>query len=186
MGLHLSSGKKTIIPTAARHGDMAGGGWNYRTAYFMDFDGKYYKTTISVAEGAGGSIVYNVGHMKEEAFPRIKGSYAEKGNGPRGNASANSIRQTAANSQEKSSDKVQSSMRDSAGRELQEIWDNALMDAARNNRGTARETAESRQQASSRKKYWRPDLAENEWQLLERRMAEEIGSRENYLDDATK
>ena len=32
-------------------------------------------------------------------------------------------------------------------RELQEIWDNALMDAARNNRGTARETAESRQQA---------------------------------------
>lgn len=71
-------------------------------------------------------------------------------------------------------------------RELQEIWDNALMDAARNNRGTARETAESRQQASSRKKYWRPDLAENEWQLLERRMAEEIGSRENFLDEATK
>ena len=34
-------------------------------------------------------------------------------------------------------------------RELQEIWDNALMDAARNNRGTAREAApaESRQQA---------------------------------------
>lgn len=34
-------------------------------------------------------------------------------------------------------------------RELQEIWDNALMDAARNNRGTAQETApaESRQQA---------------------------------------
>lgn len=71
-------------------------------------------------------------------------------------------------------------------RELQEIWDNALVDAARNNRGTARETAESRQQASSRKKYWRPDLAENEWQLLERRMAEEIGSRENFLDEATK
>ena len=69
-------------------------------------------------------------------------------------------------------------------RELQEIWDNALMDAARNNRGTVE--AESRQQASSRKKYWRPDLAENEWQLLERRMAEEIGSRENFLDEATK
>lgn len=31
-------------------------------------------------------------------------------------------------------------------RELQEIWDNALMDAARNNRGTTRETAESRWQ----------------------------------------
>lgn len=31
-------------------------------------------------------------------------------------------------------------------RELQEIWDNALMDAARNNRGTSREAAESRWQ----------------------------------------
>lgn len=115
-----SKGKKTIIDKDARHGDMASGGWNYRTAYFMDFDGKYYKTTISVAEGAGGSIVYNVGHMKEEAFPKIKGSYAEKGNGPRGNTSTNSIRQSNDNSQEKSSDKVQSSMRDSAGRELTE------------------------------------------------------------------
>lgn len=69
-------------------------------------------------------------------------------------------------------------------RELQEIWDNALMDAARNNRGTVE--AESRQQASPRKKYWRPDLTENEWRLLERRMGEKIGSRENFLDEATK
>lgn len=29
--------------------------------------------------------------MKEEAFPKIKGSYAENGNGPQGNASTNSI-----------------------------------------------------------------------------------------------
>ena len=132
-----SKGKKTVIDKDARHGDMASGGWNYRTAYFMDFDGKYYKTTISVAEGSGGSVVYNVGHMKEEAFPKIKGSYAEKGNGPRGNTSTNSIRQSNDNSQEKSSDKTQSSVRD-----------NALVDAARNNRGTARESApaESRQQ----------------------------------------
>ena len=36
-------------------------------------------------------------------------------------------------------------------RELQEIWDNALMDAARNNRGTVEKTApaESRQQAQA-------------------------------------
>ena len=69
-------------------------------------------------------------------------------------------------------------------RELQEMRDNALVDAARNNRGTVE--AESRQQASPRKKYWRPDLTENEWRLLERRMGEEIGSRENFLDEATK
>ena len=134
-----SKGKKTIIDKDARHGDMASGGWNYQTAYFMDFDGKYYKTTISVAEGAGGSIVYNVGKMQERSTPQIGGSSGKAG-ALRGNASderpstrrtlhadvtqsaesgesnaqpsANSIRQTAENSQEKSSDKVQNQQRD--------------------------------------------------------------------------
>lgn len=114
-----SKGKKTIIDKDARHGDMASGGWNYRTAYFMDFDGKYYKTTISVAEGSGGSIVYNVGKMQERSTPQIGGSSGKAG-ALRGNASTNSIRQSNDNSQEKSSDKVQSSMRDSVGRELTE------------------------------------------------------------------
>lgn len=98
-----SKGQKTIIDKDARHGDMASGGWNYRTAYFMDFDGKYYKTTISVAEGAGGSIVYNVGKMQEKSTPQIDGSSGKAG-ALRGNASANSIRQSNDNSQEKSSD----------------------------------------------------------------------------------
>lgn len=140
-----SKGKKTVIDKDARHGDMASGGWNYRTAYFMDFDGKYYKTTISVAEGAGGSIVYNVGKMQERSTPQIGGSSGKAGalrgnasnerlstrrtlhaddtqstGGELGNAqpSVNSIRQSNDNSQEKSSDKVQNSARDSAGREL--------------------------------------------------------------------
>ena len=52
--------------------------------------------------------------------------------------------------------------------------------------GATEGTAESRTQYKTRGKYWRPDLKGSEWQLLERRMAEEIGSRENYLDDATK
>lgn len=68
--------------------------------------------------------------------------------------------------------------------ELQEIWDNALVDASRNGRGMVE--TDNRAQASARKKYWRPDLAENEWRLLERRMGEEIRSRENFLDEATK
>ena len=68
--------------------------------------------------------------------------------------------------------------------ELQKIWDNALVDAARNGRGTVE--TDNRAQASARKKYWRPDLTENEWRLLERRMGEEIRSRENFLDEATK
>ena len=84
-------GKKNTPDYNARHGAMAADGWNYRTAYFRDFDGRYYKVTISTALNPEGTIIYNVGHMKEEAFPKIKGSYAENGNGPRGNASTNSI-----------------------------------------------------------------------------------------------
>ena len=84
-------GKKNTPDYNARHGAMAADGWNYRTAYFRDFDGRYYKVTISTALNPEGRIIYNVGHMKEEAFPKIKGSYAENGNGPRGNASTNSI-----------------------------------------------------------------------------------------------
>lgn len=52
--------------------------------------------------------------------------------------------------------------------------------------GTTESTAESKTQYKTRGKYWRPDLKGSEWQLLERRMAEEIGSRENFLDEATK
>lgn len=89
---HISMrGKKNTPDYNARHGAMAADGWNYRTAYFRDFDGRYYMVTISTALNPEGTIIYNVGHMKEEAFPKIKGSYAENGNGPRGNASTNSI-----------------------------------------------------------------------------------------------
>lgn len=72
-----------------RHGDMANGGWAYRTAYFEDFDGRYYAVTISTALGPDGKMVYNIGQMKEEANPKVKGSRAENGNGPRGFASSN-------------------------------------------------------------------------------------------------
>lgn len=52
--------------------------------------------------------------------------------------------------------------------------------------GTTESAAGSKAQYKTRGKYWRPDLKDSEWKLLERRMAEEIGSGENYLDDATK
>lgn len=81
---------------------MASGGWMYRNAYFMDFDGKYYKVTVPTAKGNGGIVIYNIGQMKEEALPKIKGSYAGNGNDPRGNASIGSIRSSGGNSQEKS------------------------------------------------------------------------------------
>lgn len=81
---------------------MATDGWNYRKAYFQDFDGRYYSVTISVAKGANGNVVYNIGNMKEEASPKVKGSSAGNGNGPRGFASSDTrIRSPEQKSQEK-------------------------------------------------------------------------------------
>lgn len=100
-------GKKNVSDADSRHGDMASEGWNYRTAYFMDFDGKYYRVTISVAQGADGKMIYNIGQMKEEASPKVKGSSAETGNGPRGFASSeNSIRNGGENVKQKNSEVV--------------------------------------------------------------------------------
>ena len=70
---------------------MAADGWNYRKAYFQDFDGKYYSVTISIAKDVNGNVVYNIGNMKEEASPKVEGSDAENGNGPRGFASSSPI-----------------------------------------------------------------------------------------------
>lgn len=68
-----------------------------------------------------------------------------------------------------------------------EAFDKTAEAAVKNyQQGTTESTAESKTQYKTRGKYWRPDLKDSEWQLLERRMAEEIGSGENYLDDATK
>lgn len=76
----------------SRHGEMASGGWAYRTAFFEDFDGSYYEVTISVALSADGNMVYNIGQIKKEAHPKIKGSRANNDDGPRGFASSdNSI-----------------------------------------------------------------------------------------------
>lgn len=109
---------------------MASGGWMYRNAYFMDFDGKYYKVTVSAAKGNGGIVIYNIGQMKEEALPKIKGSYAGNGNDPRGNAFIDSIRSSGGNSQEKSGESALYQRRDSTRTERDVLSDAADGDAA--------------------------------------------------------
>ena len=83
-------GNRTVNDYGGRHGSMASGGWNYRTAYFEDFDGKYYEIKISVAQSADGSMLYNIGDMKERSTPqKINGSSAAGGGALRGSASQN-------------------------------------------------------------------------------------------------
>ena len=47
-------------------------GFSYRTAYFKDFDGQYYKLTISVGENGSVSTVYNVGRINKDTLPNGK------------------------------------------------------------------------------------------------------------------
>lgn len=79
-------GDRNVVDHNSRHGDMASSGWNYRTAFFKDFDGKYYKVTISTAQSADGKMIYNIGQMQERSIPQINGSSAADSGALRGNA----------------------------------------------------------------------------------------------------
>lgn len=72
-------GNQIIADEGGIHGDMAKDGWNYRRAFFMDFDGKYYSLNISVAIGSQGKIVYNIANIRKRSFPISKGSSAKSG-----------------------------------------------------------------------------------------------------------
>ena len=92
------------------HGSLAKNGWFYRTAWFSDFDGQYYRVTISTADGDNGVVVYNVGKIEKRTSPtKIRGSsdsVAETGARQEKFSSTATIRQTEGNSQEKSSGKA--------------------------------------------------------------------------------
>ncbi len=121
-------GKKTVADADNKHGAMASAGWNYRTAYFLDFDGKYYRCTISVSISKNGNAVYNIGEMKERSFPTaqkaLSGSSANSGALGREASSQGSIR--------KSSEDVNSySVDDNLEYELYEVY-NGTFDASKN------------------------------------------------------
>ena len=92
------------------HGSLAKNGWFYRTAWFSDFDGQYYRVTISTADGDNGVVVYNVGKIEKRTSPtKIRGSsdsVTETGARQEKSSSMATIRQTEGNSQEKSSGKA--------------------------------------------------------------------------------
>lgn len=76
--LEVSRGDKRSKDYDERHGDFAKGGWQYRTAYFMDGDGQYYQMRISTALNDDGKIAYNIGKIKKRNRPMI-GSSSERG-----------------------------------------------------------------------------------------------------------
>ena len=70
--------------------------------------------------------------------------------------------------------------------ELQKRWDDALVGASRNLQRSKAEAESAGEKASVRGKYWRPDLNRSEWNLLNRRLEEEIESSGQYIDESTK
>lgn len=90
-------GDRNVVDHNSRHGGMASGGWNYRTAFFKDFDGKYYKITISTAQSADGRMIYNIGQMQERSTPQIDGSSTANSGALRGGASVDSLSRGAQN-----------------------------------------------------------------------------------------
>ena len=60
----ISKVKPQKAPDSKNH-SFAKDGFTYRTAYFEDFDGKYYRITLSIGNNGTVATVYNVGEIKE-------------------------------------------------------------------------------------------------------------------------
>lgn len=62
-----TGGKKRTADTKSH--DFAKDGFSYRTAYFQDFDGSYYKLKLSVGNNGTVATVYNVGKINKDSLP---------------------------------------------------------------------------------------------------------------------
>lgn len=73
----VSRGKGTKAVDTKAH-SFAREGWNYRTAYFEDFDGKYYSFQISVGKDRKVNTIYNVNKIKGSGAPEwLKGTHPQ-------------------------------------------------------------------------------------------------------------
>lgn len=67
----VSKTKKQKASDTKNH-PFAKDGFTYRTAYFEDFDGKYYKITLSIGNNGNVATIYNVGEIKENVSSSAK------------------------------------------------------------------------------------------------------------------
>lgn len=81
---------KKLIPDYKSH-SFAKDGFNYRTAFFEDFNGDYYKLTMSVGKNGNINTIYNVGKLEQRKRPVISGSSVN--NGASGSLTINNISQ---------------------------------------------------------------------------------------------
>ena len=55
--------------TDRKNYSIAKDGFVYRTVYFEDYDGEYYKPTLSIGNNNGIATVYNIGQIKKDSLP---------------------------------------------------------------------------------------------------------------------
>lgn len=67
--------------------------FSYRTAYFMDYDGQYYKLEVSVKEHMGDKTVYNIGNIEKRSSP-LNGSSQINGRSGTSRDNADALRRT--------------------------------------------------------------------------------------------
>ncbi len=70
--------------------DFAKDGFIYKTAFFKDYDGQYYRITLSIGMNDDVATVYNVGRIKKDTLPSVN-LMTVVGSKPLGSASDNSI-----------------------------------------------------------------------------------------------
>ncbi len=110
--------KAPPTPDTKNH-SFAASGFSYRTAYFQDFDGKYYKVRLSIGNDGTTATVYNVGKIKEGDMPSAN-LIAVVGSTPRWTSpSVNSIAQNS----KKSSDAGDFSLENVEGEAKQQTAD---------------------------------------------------------------
>ncbi len=68
-------------------------GFTYRTAYFEDYDGEYYRITISIGHNGDVATVYNVGKIKKDSLPNGNIKTVLSGSKPNSSSLSNSIAQ---------------------------------------------------------------------------------------------
>lgn len=86
----ISIGVKNKTADTKSH-DFASNGFTYRTAYFQDFDGTYYRLRLSVGNNGTVATVYNVGKINKDSLPSHTKIVALVGSKPLGKLSDNSI-----------------------------------------------------------------------------------------------
>lgn len=86
---------KIPIPDYKNH-SFAKNGFDYRSAYFEDFNGDYYKITMSVGKNGTIDTIYNVGKLEQRKRPVISGSSATS-SGANGSLTSNNILQNGTN-----------------------------------------------------------------------------------------